>query len=287
MKQITIISGKGGTGKTTITAALATLAENAVFADCDVDAADLHLILDPAIEHEQDFIGGQVAFIDPEACTQCGVCLQHCRFEAIKDFRVDPISCEGCKVCTFACPNDAVSMKDKISGRWFISNTRSGPMVHAKLGIAEDNSGKLVSTVRQQAKKIAEETKKEMIIIDGPPGIGCPVIAAMTGVDLVLVVTEPTLSGLHDMRRVLDTAGHFKIPAMVCINKFDINPGNTALIEKECAGRNIPVCGRLPYDKSVTAAMIRKKSIIEHDCGQVTDMVKTVWGVIKERLYMH
>jgi MinD superfamily P-loop ATPase len=175
-------------------------------------------------------------------------------------------------------------MREKLSGHWYISRTRFGPMVHAKLGIAEDNSGKLVSVVRQQAKKLAEEQKKQMVIIDGPPGIGCPVIAAITGVDLVLVVTEPTLSGLHDLRRVCDTAGHFSIPVAVCINKFDINPGNTDMIEAECRQKNIPVCGRLPYDRSVTAAMIQKKSIIEHDCGEVTAVVKAVWSAVRERL---
>jgi MinD superfamily P-loop ATPase len=284
MKQMTVISGKGGTGKTTITAAFAALAENAVLADCDVDAADLHLILAPHVEHEEAFIGGQVAFIDPEACTKCNICLQHCRFDAIKDFCVDRLSCEGCTVCVVVCPHNAVSMKDKVSGRWFVSQTRFGPMVHAKLGIAEDNSGKLVAMVRQQAKKIAEEQQRDLVIIDGPPGIGCPVIAAITGADLVVVVTEPTLSGLHDLRRACETARHFNIPVVVCINKFDINPQNTAMIEDECRQKSIPVCGRLPYERSVTAAMIQQKSIIEHDCGPVSQSVTALWERISAAL---
>jgi MinD superfamily P-loop ATPase len=280
VKQLTVISGKGGTGKTTITAALASLAENAVLADCDVDAADLHLILEPGIERQEEFFGGKVAQLQKSLCTRCGACRELCRFDAIHDLAIDPISCEGCGVCAAFCPAGAITMREKLSGHWYISRTRFGPMVHAKLGIAEDNSGKLVSVVRQQAKKLAEEQKKQMVIIDGPPGIGCPVIAAITGVDLVLVVTEPTLSGLHDLRRVCDTAGHFSIPVAVCINKFDINTGNTDMIEAECRQKNIPVCGRLPYDQSVTAAMIQKKSIIEHDCGEVTAVVKAVWADI-------
>jgi MinD superfamily P-loop ATPase len=284
LKQLTVISGKGGTGKTTITAALANLAEQAVLADCDVDAADLHLILEPGIERQEEFSGGCVAQLQKSLCTRCGACTELCRFDAIRDLAVDPVSCEGCGVCAAFCPATAITMKKKLSGHWYISTTRFGPMVHAKLGIAEDNSGKLVSMVRQQAKKIAEDQKKQMVIVDGPPGIGCPVIAAITGVDLVLVVTEPTLSGLHDLRRVCDTAGHFNIPVMVCINKFDINPGNTEMIEAECRLKNIPVCGKLPYDRSVTAAMIRKKTIIEHDCGEVTAVIKAVWSAVRERL---
>lgn len=280
MKQLTIISGKGGTGKTTITAAFAILAKNAVLADCDVDAADLHLILEPEIKHDEKFYGGKVAAIDASRCTQCGICQDICRFDAIHAFRVDHIACEGCKLCTFACPEKAISMQDQLSGHWYISDTRCGPMVHARLGIAEDNSGKLVSVVRQQAKRIAESENRELVIIDGPPGIGCPVIAAITGVDLVLVVTEPTLSGLHDMERVLQTAAHFNIPAFVCVNKYDINPENTEKIRARCAEFGVDVIGKIPYDKKVTAAMINKKSVIEHDCGKITEAITHMWGTI-------
>ena len=285
MKQLTIISGKGGTGKTTITAAFATLAQNAVLADCDVDAADLHLILDPEIRHDEKFYGGKVADIDASLCNQCGICQDLCRFDAIHNFSVDPSACEGCRVCTFACPEKAIRMQDKLSGHWYISNTRCGPMVHARLGIAEDNSGKLVSVVRQQAKLIAESENLELIIIDGPPGIGCPVIASITGVDLVLVVTEPTLSGLHDMERVLQTAAHFSIPALVCVNKYDINLENTDKIEARCKERGVEVIGKIPYNKNVTAAMIQKKSVIEHNCGEITKATEKIWGKVSHTLF--
>ncbi len=285
MKQLTIISGKGGTGKTTITSAFAHLASKTILADSDVDAADLHLILEPSIEKEEAYSGGSKAVIDAEKCSQCGKCEEFCRFDAIHDFTVDPVSCEGCTSCTYVCPEDAISMKERISGYWFISSTKEGPMVHARLGIAEDNSGKLVSVVRQQAKELAEKEMAEIVIIDGPPGIGCPVIAALTGADMVLVVTEPTLSGIHDMERVLDTARHFNIPAMVCINKFDINPENTEKIEMKCDGRGVNIVGRIPYDKSVTAAMINRKSVAEYDCGEVTREVVGMWNKVSSQIY--
>jgi MinD superfamily P-loop ATPase len=285
MKQVTIISGKGGTGKTTITAAFATLARNAVLADCDVDAADLHLILEPEIKHEEKFYGGKVAYIDASRCNHCGICQDLCRFDAIHTFSVDPSACEGCAVCTLACPVNAIRMHDKLSGHWYISKTRCGPMVHARLGIAEDNSGKLVSAVRQQAKLIAEQEARELIIIDGPPGIGCPVIASITGVDLVLIVTEPTLSGLHDLERVLATARHFNIPAFVCINKYDINQENTAHIETRCAALDVEVIGKIFYDKSVTAAMIHKKSVVEYNGGNISRELKKIWKKITAKLF--
>ena len=285
MKQLTIISGKGGTGKTTITAAFAHLSENAVLADCDVDAADLHLILEPKIKQQKAYSGGSVAFIVEQKCTQCCICIEKCRFDAIRDFVVDPISCEGCTFCTYVCPENAIMMKEQISGNWFVSSTREGTMVHAKLGIAEDNSGKLVSAVRHKAKEIAEKNKNALVIIDGPPGIGCPVIASITGADMILVVTEPTLSGLHDMERVLDTAKHFNISALVCINKYDINMENTERIKARCKEKDVQVVGCLPYDKSVTAAMIRKQSVAEYDCGEVSKEVLKMWNDIKKVLF--
>lgn len=284
VKQLTVVSGKGGTGKTTVTAALASLAREAVLADCDVDAADLHLILEPDVRRTEEFSGGKVALIHKSRCTRCGACVELCRYDAIHDLTIDPISCEGCGVCAAFCPEKAISMQDKLSGHWFVSDTRFGPMVHAKLGIGEDNSGKLVSVVRQQAKKIAGDQRRHVVIIDGPPGIGCPVIAAITGVDLVLVVTEPTLSGLHDLERICDTAAHFTIPVAVCINKYDINPANTDIIEAACRKKNIPVVGRLPYDRSVTAAMIQKESIIEHDCGKVSLSMYDVWRKLENEM---
>ncbi len=284
MQQITVISGKGGTGKTTITAGLSYLAGKAVLADCDVDAADLHILLDPSVQRTEEFSGGKTAVLQKSLCTQCGACEELCRFEAIKGLEIDPVSCEGCGVCAALCPEKAITMVDKLSGHWFVSDTRMGPMVHARLGIAEDNSGKLVSVVREQARRIAEEKKYEYVIIDGPPGIGCPVIAAITSVDLVLVVTEPTLSGLHDLKRVLGTAEHFKIPAAVCVNKFDINIENTAVIEDFCKQQAVPIVGRIPYDRSVVAALMLKNTVFEHPCGEVTAEIIRMWDAVRSML---
>jgi MinD superfamily P-loop ATPase len=284
MKQLTIISGKGGTGKTTVTAAFAHLADNAVIADCDVDAADLHLILTPDIIRQEPFYGGQLPSIDYERCTQCGLCEQRCRVGAIQAAKIDPVSCEGCGVCAYVCPEQAISMKERLSGSWFLSETREGPMVHARLGIAAENSGKLVSMVRQQAKELAEKEKKNLVIIDGPPGIGCPVIASIGGVDLVLIVTEPTLSGLHDLKRILEVTQHFGIKAYVCINKFDINAENTQLIADYCREKGHEVIGKIPYDLAVTKAMINGLSVVEYPCNGVTFEMKRIWESIERAL---
>lgn len=284
MKQLTVISGKGGTGKTTITAAFAALAQGQVMADGDVDAADLHLILDPKMRKQEDFYGGRIPSMDRDKCDECGICMDVCRFEAIHDFVIDPISCEGCGLCMHACPNEAIKMEGKLSGYWYISDTRFGPMVHAKLGIAEENSGKLVTLVRQQARLIAEEENKDLIIIDGPPGIGCPVIAAITGVDIVLAVTEPTLSGIHDLERVLGVARYFSVPAMVCVNKFDINTENTQKIKEYCRERDIEVVGEIPYDPVVTRAMVEGQTVTEYDSGVVTETIKKMWARIEAGL---
>jgi MinD superfamily P-loop ATPase len=198
---------------------------------------------------------------------------------------VDSSSCEGCGVCAYICPEKAISMKERLSGQWFISATRAGPMVHAHLGIAAENSGKLVSVVRQQAKDIAEKEKKNLVLIDGPPGIGCPVIASIGGVDMVLVVTEPTLSGLHDLKRILEVADHFNIRAMVCINKFDINPDNTRMIENYCEEKGVELIGKIPYDPSVTRAMINVLSVVEYPCGEVTEETKRIWRKVEKHLF--
>jgi MinD superfamily P-loop ATPase len=281
MRQITVISGKGGTGKTTITAALSCLAEKAVLADCDVDAADLHILLDPAVQRTEEFSGGKTAVMQKALCTQCGACRELCRFGAIGgSLTIDPVSCEGCGVCAALCPVKAIIMVPKLSGHWFVSATRNGPMVHARLGIGEDNSGKLVSQVRQEAKRLAEEKIFDYVIVDGPPGIGCPVIASITGVDLVLVVTEPTLSGLHDLDRVLAVAGHFAIPATVCINKCDINPENALAIEDFCSLQKVKVAGRIPYDRSVVTALMQRHTVFEHSCGSVAAEITRIWESI-------
>ncbi len=288
MKELVVISGKGGTGKTSIVAAFAALAKNAVFADCDVDAADLHLVLEPKVKQTSDFSGGKQAFIVTEKCSGCGKCKDLCKFDAItfdgpandivgKTYTVDPVSCEGCKVCVEFCPVDAIEFNDSINGQWFTSDTRFGTMVHARLGIAEENSGKLVTLIRREAKRIAEEQKKDLIIIDGSPGIGCPVIASIAGADLVLIVTEPTLSGKHDLERVAELAAGFKIPTLVAINKFDINPDISNQIEKNALERNMKVVGRIRYDKAFTKAQIMKCSVVEYTGGTVTEDIKALW----------
>lgn len=291
MKELVIISGKGGTGKTSIAAAFASLYQNAVFADCDVDAADLHLILSPTIKQQSDFSGGKQASIITEKCIGCGRCAQMCRFDAIKfdspandvikkTYTVDSISCEGCKVCVEFCPVDAIAFEPAINGKWFISDTRFGPMVHAKLGIAEENSGKLVTLIRREAKMIAEEQNKDLLIIDGSPGIGCPVIASITGADVVLVVTEPTLSGIHDLERVAQLTSNFGIKTLVCVNKSDINPEMTEKIIKDAKEKGLKVVGRVPYDESFTKAQIMKATLIEYTGGDIAEKIKTMWREI-------
>ena len=278
MKELIIISGKGGTGKTSITACFAALAKNKVMADCDVDAADLHLILEPRVKLREDFAGGKAASINEDSCTECGKCLEVCRFNAISDdFVVDKISCEGCGVCVYFCPEKAIDFQENTSGEWFISETRFGPMVHARLGIAQENSGKLVTLVRHQARLIAEKEGKDLIIVDGAPGIGCPVISSITGADCVLVVTEPTLSGIHDMERVVSLAAHFGIKTLICVNKFDINPGMTREIEAYCRIKGLGFIGRIHFDTIVTEAMVHRKTVIEYSDGVVTKEIRNIW----------
>lgn len=285
MKELTVISGKGGTGKTSITAAFASLAENAVFADCDVDAADLYLILKPTIKKTEKFYGLKIALIDKAQCIDCKKCHEACRFHAI-DEKIDLIkdSCEGCGVCGYVCPVHAITMVDRESGFAYLSETRFGPMAHAVLNTAEEATGKLVTVVRNNAKHLAEEKKKDLILIDGPPGIGCPVIASLTGVDLVFIVTEPTLSAIHDLERVLGVAQHFHIPAVVCINKSSINAENTLMIEQYCKEKNIRVIGKLPYDTTMTQAMIHEQSVIEFSDGGLSLTICQMWKLILEVL---
>jgi len=295
MKELVVISGKGGTGKTSIVASFAALAESKVLADCDVDAADLHLVLEPEIEHTEDFSGGKRASIISERCNSCGKCYDVCRFDAVKrsadldeaasvDYQIDPISCEGCGVCARVCPVDAIAFEPVINGQWYRSNTRHGPMVHAKLGIAEENSGKLVSLVRNHAKKIAEEKKLELVIIDGSPGIGCPVIASIAGADLVLVVTEPTQSGQHDLQRVAQLTRHFGIKMLVCVNKWDLNPDITAEIEAQAQQHGIEVAGRVRYDNAITEAQIKKLSVVEYSENGVAEDIRKLWITVSKVL---
>jgi MinD superfamily P-loop ATPase len=278
MKQLTIISGKGGTGKTSITAAFASLAKGSVFADCDVDAADLHLILKPKIKKTIRFHGLKIASINKDVCTDCKKCYESCKFNAIsEDIKVNKNVCEGCGVCSFVCPVNAINMIDRESGFAYISDTRFGPMSHAVLKTAEEASGKLVTVVRNNAKSIAEEKKMDLILIDGPPGIGCPVIASITDVDLVLIVTEPTLSGIHDLKRIYDVTCHFKIPAVVCINKYDVNLENSEKIEEHCKSRDMPIAGKLPYDINMTRAMVDEKTIVEYSNGILSGEIRKMW----------
>jgi MinD superfamily P-loop ATPase len=282
MKQIVVISGKGGTGKTVLTASFAALAENKVMADCDVDAADLHLLLHPAVKLRHEFRSGKTARIDKDLCQGCGECINVCRFDAISgDFVVDTVSCEGCTICSYVCPSGAITLEENISGEWFVSDTKYGTLVHAKLGIAEENSGKLVMVVRQAAKGIAEKEGLEYVIIDGPPGIGCPVIASLSGADLAVIVTEPTLSGIHDMQRVVQVAGHFGIPTKVVINKYDINPENSEDIRQICEQADIEVVALLPFSRQVSESIVQGIPLVEFSSNGIASDIAMLWERIK------
>ncbi|MEJ2717021.1 MAG: ATP-binding protein [Deltaproteobacteria bacterium] len=283
MKELVVISGKGGTGKTTLTASFALLSGNAILADCDVDAPDLHILAHPNVRHAEDFRGGVKARIDPDICSQCGACLDACRYDAVsEEFIVDPFSCEGCSVCYHVCPEGAVILEEGLNGHWYISDTRFGPMVHAALLPGEENSGKLVSLVRNQAKVLAREEEKNLIISDGAPGIGCPVIASVTGADHVVVVTEPTMSGLHDMERAMRLVQGFGIPVSVVINKCDVNSEIEAQIEAFCDEARLPLIGKIPYDASVIRAMVERRCAVENGDGAAKRSVCAIWEQIEQ-----
>ncbi len=282
MRELVILSGKGGTGKTSITSAFASLAQNMVLCDADVDAADLHLILRPDFKKTFEFKGGHEAVINPDLCTQCGRCMEVCRFGAVREtFCIDPIDCEGCGVCVDLCPEKAIDFPETICGQWYLSDTRLGPMVHARLGIARENSGKLVSLIRSEAKKLAVKKNLDLILTDGPPGIGCPVIASIGQATAILIVAEPTVSGIHDMERVGQLSKHFHIPAMVCINKYDLNPEQTQKIEDLAQKGDITVVGRISFDQAFTEAMIQAKTIFEYNPhSQAGKEVRLIWDNI-------
>jgi len=280
MKEVVVLSGKGGTGKTSIVASFAALAQKIVLVDCDVDAADLHLVLKPVVRENHEFWSGQVAFIDEEHCTECGLCQELCRFNAITDFKVDLTSCEGCGFCSQVCPTEAVIMKEILSGHWFVSDTIYGPLIHARLGIAQENSGKLVAQVRQHAGQLAKKGRFDYIISDGPPGIGCPAISSLSGASLALLVTEPTLSGIHDLERVLGVCQHFGVPVLVCINKYDLNEGNTHQIENYCLDQGLDTAARIPFDNNVTQAIVHGIPVVEYSNGKVAHEIESLWRYV-------
>jgi MinD superfamily P-loop ATPase len=284
MKQLAVVSGKGGTGKTSVVASLAALARGrAVNADCDVDAPDLHLILRPQIRERREFFGIKRAVIDPERCTGCLSCQDHCRFGAISDLEIDPLACEGCGVCRLVCPAQAVEMVDRHSGFAYISETRYGPLVHAELLPGEEASGKLVAMVREMARDLASSLGLDLVLIDGSPGIGCPVIASLSGVDLALVVTEPTISAEHDLERILGVTDHFGIRSCVCINKYDLNPQAARHIEELCLARGGEVAARLPFDPAVVEAMVKGVPVVELD-RPISDSLRELWRGLEEQL---
>jgi MinD superfamily P-loop ATPase len=294
MRQLIILSGKGGTGKTSLAAAFAHLAHEssvplkAVLADADVDAANLELVLRPERLETHDFTGGSLAIIDPLLCQGCGTCEQVCRYEAVLPglvYRVDPIACEGCAACVYQCLEQAVHMEAQVVGQWYCSESRYGPLFHAELRPAQENSGKLVTLVKQQARLLALDEGYQVVIVDGPPGIGCPVISAASGADLALIVAEPTAAGIHDMERVLQTTAHFRVAALVCINKADIYPGGAVQIEDYCRERGIEIVGHIPFDMSVTDAMVHGEPVTAYrPAAPASRALMDIWQVIAGRL---
>lgn len=295
MKQFVILSGKGGTGKTSIAAAFAHLLslENAPFrvvlADADVDASNLELVLSPTIISREDFWGGQIAVIDADTCLGCGTCEEVCRFDAVyKDeniYRVDPIACEGCAACVYQCPEESITMREQIVGQWFRSDSRYGPLFHAALRPAQENSGKLVTLVKQQARLLALDEGYDLVLVDGPPGIGCPVISATSGASLALIVAEPTTAGIHDMRRVLETTAHFSVPALVCINKADIYPKGAAEIEEFCHEQGIQVVGKIPFDPAVTESMVQGQPVTAYRPAAPASLaLSDIWAEVASKL---
>lgn len=295
MKQLVLLSGKGGTGKTSLAAAFAHLAHEgpaaltAVLADADVDAANLELVLHPSRIETHDFTGGAVAVIEPQLCQLCGTCVQVCRFDAVipgnETFTIDPIACDGCAACVYQCPEEAIRMEPQKAGRWYRSESRYGQLFHADLFPAQENSGKLVTLVKQNARLLALDTDCQVVIVDGPPGIGCPVIAAAAGADLALVVTEPSVAGIHDLRRALETTAHFRIPALVLINKADIYPEGSEQIEAMCAEMGVEIIGSIPFDPAVTTAMINGEPVTAYR-PQVpaSQAMRAAWQTVAARL---
>ncbi len=286
IKEITILSGKGGTGKTSISAALASISSNAVFCDSDVDAADMHLLMHPEVLETHDFAGGRTAWIDPQVCSGCGICMDHCRFDAISmqpegTYAIDPFQCEGCRLCERVCPEEAITSHLEMNNHWFVSRTRFGPLLHATMAAGEENSGKLVTEVRKKARDIAREKEYRLIINDGPPGIGCPVIASITGTQGVLLVIEPTLSGYHDAGRVVDLVRSFEVPVWAVINKSDINESLADTIRVFLKEESIPLLATIPFDRRMVESMIRGKTIMEYAPDSApSQAIREIWNVL-------
>ena len=290
MKQLIILSGKGGTGKTSVSAAFAHLAAespeplNCILADADVDASNLELVLNPTVHEEHEFWGGQVAIIDPGRCEGCGACFRVCRFDAIAADTlpeppiVDPVACDGCAACVYQCPTEAIHMEPQLAGHWYRSTTPYGPLVHAALLPAQENSGKLVTLVKQQARMLELSTGSRLMLVDGPPGIGCPVISTASGADLALLVTEPTLAGAHDMDRALQTTRHFNVPALVCINKADLYPAGADAIEDYCRRESVELVGRIPFDPAVTQAMVAGRPVTTLPDSPAAAALREIWS---------
>ena len=291
MIKIVILSGKGGTGKTTVAAALAHLASqeaSIILADADVDAANLELVLSPHLQEEEEFTGGGVAVIDQELCIACGRCRDVCRFEAIVTgdgiYSVDEIGCEGCGACTYTCPAEAIEMQERPDGRWFRSQARYGPLFHAHLFAGRENSGKLVTLVKSKAHILAVKRESDYLLVDGPPGTGCPVIASVSGMDLALLVTEPTVSGAHDLQRIVGVTQHFGVPSLACINKWDLNPSKTEEVATWCAEQGVPVVGRIPFDQVVTKAMVQGQPVTAYSDGPVSQAIRGLWTEVKAHI---
>lgn len=284
MPEIVVLSGKGGTGKTSFTAALATLAQDAIICDLDVDAPDLHLLLRPEARQREEFWSGGLAVIDQERCTDCGRCAELCRFEAIKvvdgHHQVDPMHCEGCKVCVALCPEQAAEMTPRHCGHWQVSDTRLGPMVHAQLFPGQENSGRLVALLRQHARELSQTEGRGLILCDGPPGIGCPVISSLSGTDLAVLVTEPTPSGLHDLMRVAELCGHFKVPTAVVINKCDLSDTGARALEEQCAREGLIVVAHLPFDPAWSRALVEGRTMVELG-GPISEHITKAWERIR------
>jgi MinD superfamily P-loop ATPase len=291
MQELVVLSGKGGTGKTVVTASFASLSRSKVLCDCDVDAADLHLLLHPAIEETHEFWGRPLAEIDLGKCSGCGLCADACRFDAIRDLRVDPFACEGCRLCREVCPEDAVSMRENLAGHWYVSDTRYGPLVHARLGPGKENSGELVAVVRGRAREMAREYGAEYILSDGPPGIGCPVISSLSNASLALIVTEPSLSGVHDLERVLAVCQHFGVTALVCINKHDLDGDATQRIRDYCRHTGVEVAATIPFDPQVTEAVVQGVPLVEFSDSPAARSMVALWEdvvtALKKRRQTH